>query len=96
MDRSTGGLIGWSSKLKFIVVLIGPRWVKPDLLGGPKSNVHSTPQEGKYINEKKDRVTMMQIENFIKPLYLVFPTDSFNFFFTSIRFFGSFIHLNMG
>ena len=41
-------------------------------------------QEGKYINEKKDRVTMMHIENFIKPLYLVFPTDSFNFFFTSI------------
>ena len=38
------GLIGWSFKLTFIVVLIGPRWVKPDPLGGPKSNVHSTPK----------------------------------------------------
>ena len=36
-------------------------------------------QKGKYINEKKDRVTMMHIENFIKPLYRVFPTDLFNF-----------------
>ena len=41
-------------------------------------------QEGKYTNEKKDRVTMMHIENFIKPLYSVFPTDSFNLFFTYI------------
>ena len=35
-------------------------------------------QKGKYINEKKDRVTVMHIENFTKPLYGVFPTDSFN------------------
>ena len=32
-------------------------------------------QKGKYINEKKDRVTVMHIENFTKPLYQVFPTD---------------------
>ena len=32
-------------------------------------------QEGKYINEKKDRVKVMHIENFTKPLYQVFPTD---------------------
>ena len=44
-------------------------------------------QEGKYTNEKKDRVTMMHIENFIKPLYLVFLTDSFNLFDNLIYFF---------
>ena len=38
-------------------------------------------QKGKYINEKKDRVMVMHIENFTKPLYQVFPTDSFNFLF---------------
>ena len=32
-------------------------------------------QKGKYINEKKDRVMVMHIENFTKPLYQVFPTD---------------------
>ena len=32
-------------------------------------------QEGKYANEKKDRVMVMNIENFTKPLYQVFPTD---------------------
>ena len=36
-------------------------------------------QKGKYINEKKDRVKVMHIENFTKPLYRVFPTDSFDF-----------------
>ena len=43
-------------------------------------------QKGKYINEKKDRVTVMHIENFTKPLYGVFPTDSFN---SLIQFFSS-------
>ena len=37
--------------------------------------------KGKYVNEKKDRVMVMHIENFTKPLYQVFPTDSFNFLF---------------
>jgi hypothetical protein len=37
-------------------------------------------QEGKYINEKKDRVMVMHIENFTKPLYQVFPTDQFLFY----------------
>ena len=37
-------------------------------------------QKGKYINEKKYRVMVKQIENFTKPLYRVFPEDcSFNF-----------------
>ena len=27
----------------------------------------------KFINEKKDRVTVLHIENLTKPLYLVFP-----------------------
>ena len=36
--------------------------------------------KGKYINEKKDRVMVMYIENFTKPLYRVFPTDYFTFF----------------
>ena len=31
--------------------------------------------KGKYFNEKKDRVMVMHIENFTKPLYQVFPTD---------------------
>ena len=31
--------------------------------------------EGEYANEKKDRVMVMHIENFTKPLYWVFPTD---------------------
>ena len=30
-------------------------------------------QQVEFINEKKDRVTMKNIENFIKPLYQVFP-----------------------
>ena len=30
--------------------------------------------KGKYINEKKDRVMVMHIENFTKLLYGVFPT----------------------
>ena len=38
-------------------------------------------QKGKYINEKKDRVRVMQIENFTKPLYQVFPTDLLSFKF---------------
>jgi hypothetical protein len=35
--------------------------------------------KGKYINEKKDRVMVMHIENFTKPLYQVFQktNDSF-------------------
>ena len=36
-------LIGWCLELNFTEVLIGPRWVKSDPLGGPNSNVHSTP-----------------------------------------------------
>ena len=28
-------------------------------------------QEGKYVNEKKDRVMVMHIENFTKPLFQV-------------------------
>ena len=32
-------------------------------------------QQGKYANEKKDRVMVMHVENFTKPLYQVFPTD---------------------
>ena len=36
-------LIGWSSELIITVVVIGPGWVKSDPLGGPKSNVQSTP-----------------------------------------------------
>ena len=35
--------------------------------------------KGKYVNEKKDRGTVMHIENFIKPLYRVFLTDLFLF-----------------
>jgi hypothetical protein len=35
---------------------------------------------GKYSNEKKDRVMVMHIENFTKPLYQVFPTDQFLFY----------------
>ena len=31
--------------------------------------------EGEYANEKKDRVMVMHIENFTKPLYWVFLTD---------------------
>ena len=31
--------------------------------------------KGKYFNEKKDRVIVMQIENFTKPLYQVFLKD---------------------
>ena len=31
--------------------------------------------KGKYINEKKDRVMVMHIENFTKPLYQVFQID---------------------
>ena len=48
-------------------------------------------QKGKYINEKKDRVMVMHIENFTKPLYQVFPTDLFenNFF---IFFFFTLLH----
>ena len=46
--------------------------------------------KGKYINEKKDRVTVMHIENFTKPLYWVFPTDSFNWSFQLLFFF--FVH----
>ena len=30
-------------------------------------------QQVEFINEKNDRVRMMHIENFIKPLYQVFP-----------------------
>ena len=30
-------------------------------------------QQVEFINEEKDRVTMKNIENFIKPLYQVFP-----------------------
>ena len=44
-------------------------------------------QKGKYINEKKDRVKVMHIENFTKPLYWVFPTDSLNWFFNCFLFF---------
>ena len=36
--------------------------------------------KGKFTNEKKDRVMVMYIENFTKPLYRVFPTDYFTFF----------------
>ena len=50
--------------------------------------------KGKYINEKKDRVTVMHIENFTKPLYLVFPTDLLIFF--HFNFFSLLLPLNMG
>ena len=36
--------------------------------------------KGKYINEKKDRVMVMHIENFTKPLYQVFPKDQWFIF----------------
>ena len=33
----------------------------------------SSSQKVKFINEKKDRVMVLHIENFTKPLYQVFP-----------------------
>ena len=54
-------------------------------------------QKGKYINEKKDRVKVMHIENFTKPLYQVFPTDLFNFYSIFLFLFSYLLlHMNMG
>ena len=34
-------------------------------------------QKGKYNNEKKNRVMVMHIKNFTKPLHQLFPRDQF-------------------
>ena len=39
---------------------------------------------GKYIIEMKDRVTVMKIENFTKPLYQVILKDKVNINLTSL------------
>ena len=41
--------------------------------------------EGEYANEKKDRVMVMHIENFTKPLYQL-PGSAFVFFLTFCSF----------
>ena len=65
-------LIGWCLELNFTEVLIGPRWVKSDPLGGPNSNVHSTP----YQETLLDYENIMKIANNATSIPPISPNDS--------------------